>query len=109
MFNSRCRWRSSRHEVLLKRRCKTLRSAPELRAERSITNIRTSWACSVLLLHAFLDTITTPEIVRILSIDAPAVGGWDEWRQFDAQSSEVHLKEALQQVGAEGTLVSVLP
>lgn len=58
--------------------------------------------------HAFLDAITAPAVVRILLVDAPAVVGWDEWRQLDAQSSEVLLREVLQELGVEKELVGAL-
>jgi hypothetical protein len=58
--------------------------------------------------HAFLDAIMAPAVVRILLIEAPAVVGWQEWRQLDAQSSVVHLREVLQQVGVENTLLDAV-
>ena len=58
--------------------------------------------------HTFLDAITAPEVVRILLIDAPAVVGWEEWRQLDAQSSEVHLREVLHEVGVGDSLLDAL-
>src|SRR5690625_300965 len=35
--------------------------------------------------HAFLEAITAAPAVRILLIDAPAVLGWTQWRELDAQ------------------------
>src|SRR5690625_3298330 len=58
--------------------------------------------------HAFLDAITAPAVVRILLIEAPAVVGWDEWRQLDAHSSAAHLREVLQQVGVENALLDAV-
>ncbi|MFC4140602.1 MULTISPECIES: TetR/AcrR family transcriptional regulator [unclassified Microbacterium] len=49
--------------------------------------------------HAFLDAITAGGHARILLLDAPAVLGWDAWRQADAEASAVHLREALLAAG----------
>jgi len=35
--------------------------------------------------HAFLDTCEDPAVIRISHLDAPAVLGWAEWREVDAQ------------------------
>ncbi|ROR72964.1 TetR/AcrR family transcriptional regulator [Bogoriella caseilytica] len=49
--------------------------------------------------HAFLEATTHPSVARILLIDAPAVIGWQEWRELDAQHSGAHLREILVQAG----------
>ncbi|MFE6995630.1 TetR/AcrR family transcriptional regulator [Microbacterium sp. NPDC057659] len=49
--------------------------------------------------HAFLDAITHGGHARVLLLDAPAVLGWDAWRQADAEASAVHLREALTGAG----------
>ncbi|REJ05282.1 TetR family transcriptional regulator [Microbacterium bovistercoris] len=49
--------------------------------------------------HAFLDAITAGGHARVLLLDAPAVLGWDAWRQADAEASAVHLREALVAAG----------
>ncbi|GAA1752473.1 TetR family transcriptional regulator [Aeromicrobium alkaliterrae] len=51
--------------------------------------------------HAFLDAITAAPARRLLLVDAPAVMGWTQWRQLDAKSSGVHLREALADAGVE--------
>ncbi|WP_277207165.1 TetR/AcrR family transcriptional regulator [Isoptericola croceus] len=58
--------------------------------------------------HAFLDAITEPRTVRILLIDAPAVIGWQDWRELDADSSAVHLREALAEAGVSPALLDAL-
>lgn len=58
--------------------------------------------------HAFLDAITAAPAVRILLIDAPSITGWNTWRQLDAQSSEMHLHDALRQVGVDDTLIDAM-
>ncbi|MFC4629704.1 helix-turn-helix domain-containing protein [Promicromonospora alba] len=55
--------------------------------------------------HAFLDAITAAPAVRVLLIDAPAVFGWEQWRRLDAESSVVHLREALADVGVPAALL----
>ena len=35
--------------------------------------------------HAFLDACLQPEVQRIVLVDAPAVLGWEEWREIDAR------------------------
>lgn len=55
--------------------------------------------------HAFLDAITAASAVRVLLIDAPAVFGWEQWRQLDAENSVVHLREALADVGVDEGLL----
>ncbi|HMJ04595.1 MAG TPA: helix-turn-helix domain-containing protein [Conexibacter sp.] len=36
-------------------------------------------------MRAFLDACTDPAVIRISHLDAPAVLGWAEWREVDAQ------------------------
>lgn len=49
--------------------------------------------------HAFLEASTDASVARVLLIEAPAVIGWKEWRELDAQHSEAHLREALIEAG----------
>jgi AcrR family transcriptional regulator len=58
--------------------------------------------------HAFLDAVAAPGTVRILLVDAPAVIGWQEWRALDADSSAVHLREALAEAGVPPELLDAL-
>ncbi len=51
--------------------------------------------------HAFLEAITEAAPARILLIDAPAVMGWQEWRNLDAANSQELLGEALAAAGIE--------
>lgn len=51
--------------------------------------------------HAFLEAITEASPARILLIDAPAVMGWQEWRNLDAANSQELLGEALAAAGIE--------
>lgn len=55
--------------------------------------------------HAFLDAITAASAVRVLLIDAPAVIGWQEWRQLDAENSAAHLQEVLRDAGVAEELL----
>lgn len=54
--------------------------------------------------HAFLDAITEGLAARILLVEAPAVVGWEQWRQLDAQNSAQHLREALEALGVPSEL-----
>lgn len=58
--------------------------------------------------HAFLDAITDTSVARVLLLDAPAVIGWVQWRELDAQTSETHLREALTDVGVPAPLVDAM-
>ena len=49
--------------------------------------------------HAFLKAITEAAPARILLIDAPAIMGWQEWRNLDAANSQELLGEALAAAG----------
>ncbi|MFK4730915.1 TetR family transcriptional regulator [Agromyces mediolanus] len=57
---------------------------------------------------AFLDAVTDAAAIRTLLVDAPAVIGWAEWRQLDAEHSVVHLREALAATGLSGALLDPL-
>lgn len=58
--------------------------------------------------HAFLDAITAAPVVRVLLVDAPAVIGWAQWRDLDAENSMVHLGEALSRVGVPDDLLEAM-
>jgi hypothetical protein len=49
--------------------------------------------------HAFVRGSLDPEVQRVILIDGPAVLGWDEWREIEAQyglgAIEVALKTAI--------------
>jgi AcrR family transcriptional regulator len=49
--------------------------------------------------HAFLDAITDDRAARVLLVDAPAVLGWAQWRELDAQASGRELREAIAALG----------
>ncbi|MBO0608936.1 TetR family transcriptional regulator [Myceligenerans salitolerans] len=58
--------------------------------------------------HAFLDAITSGPAVRVLLVDAPAVLGWREWRELDAENSGTHLRDALRAMGVDDDLLGAL-
>lgn len=58
--------------------------------------------------HAFLEAITAAPAARILLVDAPAVIGWAQWRELDAQSSAPHLREALADIGVPDALLGAM-
>lgn len=54
--------------------------------------------------RAFLVTGVDPNVQRIMLIDAPAVLGWETWRQMDASSSMKLLEDMLALMMAEGVI-----
>jgi AcrR family transcriptional regulator len=44
-----------------------------------------AWEALTRGMRAFLDACTDPAVIRISHLDAPAVLGWAEWREVDAQ------------------------
>jgi AcrR family transcriptional regulator len=44
-----------------------------------------AWEALTSGVRAFLDACTDPAVIRISHLDAPAVLGWTEWREIDAQ------------------------
>lgn len=45
--------------------------------------------------HAFVDAVTKDPAARLLLVDAPAVLGWQTWRDMDAETSERELIDGL--------------
>ena len=50
-----------------------------------IAGIEDPWELIVAGVRAFLDAATDPALRQITLIDAPAVLGWEEWREIDAR------------------------
>jgi AcrR family transcriptional regulator len=50
-----------------------------------IGGIDDPWELMVTGVGAFLDACTEPAVMRIALLDAPAVLGWEEWREIDAR------------------------
>lgn len=55
--------------------------------------------------RAILTASLAEESRQILLIDAPAVLGWNSWRQQDAEASGVHLSTAIEELAGQGVLV----
>ena len=55
-------------------------------------------------IRAFLDACTDPAVIRISHLDAPAVLGWAEWREIDAQHWLGLVSMALQEAMDAGLL-----
>lgn len=55
--------------------------------------------------HAFVHAITAGPAAQVLLVDAPAVIGWQEWRDLDAENSGGHLREALATAGVPPELL----
>ena len=58
----------------------------------------------VLGLGRFLDVCQRPEVVQIALTDAPAVLGWQTWRQIEAEHGLGVVTDTLQAAQAEGML-----
>jgi AcrR family transcriptional regulator len=56
-------------------------------------------------LSAFLDICQRPEVVRITLTDAPAVLGWQEWREVEARHGLGVITDTLRQAAAAGAIV----
>jgi AcrR family transcriptional regulator len=55
--------------------------------------------------RTFLAAATDVRNQRIILVDAPAVLGWETWRELDAMTSMRHLTELLQELVDDGTIV----
>lgn len=62
------------------------------------------WTQLVAGCRAFLAASTAPETQRVLLVDAPAVLGWDVWRDLDAATSRQQLEEVLTELMAAGEI-----
>lgn len=56
---------------------------------------------------AFLDACLDPAVRRIVLIEGPAVLGWDQWREIDAQHGLLLVTHALQAVVDSGQMAPV--
>ena len=54
--------------------------------------------------QAFLDTAMDPAVRRIVLLDAPAVLGWQAWREIEAEHGLRLMKDALAEATAAGLL-----
>lgn len=55
-------------------------------------------------IHAFLDHSLDPSVQRITLLDAPAVLGWEAWREIDAKYGYGLLRAAIQAAIDEGSI-----
>jgi AcrR family transcriptional regulator len=62
------------------------------------------WEQFVAGCRAFLAASLDPHVQRIMLVDAPAVLGWDAWREMDSQYSLRSLEDVLAAMAEEGTL-----
>jgi AcrR family transcriptional regulator len=59
--------------------------------------------------HAFLRAAIDPRVQRIALIDAPAVLGWETWRELDGAHSQRLLQSAMEALKASGQLSVASP
>ena len=64
-----------------------------------------AWEALTRGMRAFLDACTDPAVIRISHLDAPAVLGWAEWREIDAEHWLGLVVAALQEAMDSGVLV----
>jgi AcrR family transcriptional regulator len=65
---------------------------------------RDSWSALRAGCHAFLDACVDPTVRRVVLLDAPAVLGWEHWREVDARHGLGLLKEGLREAMEEGAI-----
>jgi len=63
-----------------------------------------SWPALRAGCHAFLDACVDPTVRRVVLLDAPAVVGWEHWREVDARHGLGLLKEGLREAMEEGAI-----
>jgi AcrR family transcriptional regulator len=63
------------------------------------------WVSVTAALTTFLDVCQRPEVVQIALTDAPAVLGWQTWREIEARHGLGLITEHLQALSAAGLLV----
>lgn len=70
-----------------------------------ILAIEDPWELLATGIKAFLELSTEQAVARISLIDAPAVLGWEEWREIDARYGLGLVKVGLQRAMDEGAIV----
>jgi AcrR family transcriptional regulator len=65
------------------------------------------WTAGLAAVARFLELCRQPEIVRIALTDAPAVLGWQAWREIEARHGLGLITTTLESAAAEGLLVPV--
>lgn len=65
---------------------------------------RDSWSALRAGCHAFLDACVDPTVRRVVLLEAPAVLGWEQWREVDARYGLGLLKEGLREAMADGAI-----
>jgi AcrR family transcriptional regulator len=63
-----------------------------------------AWDLLIAGLQEFLTAALEPEVQRIILVDGPAVLGWNEWRELEAQYGIAIIETALQVAMDEGTI-----
>lgn len=63
------------------------------------------WSGAVSALSAFLDACQRPEMIRIALTDAPAVLGWQQWREVEARHGLGLITEQLEAAIENGSIV----
>ena len=65
---------------------------------------RDAWTALRAGCHAFLDAYLHPTVRCVVVLDAPAVLGWEHWREVDARHGLGLLKEGLREAMAAGAI-----
>lgn len=72
--------------------------------EERAMKAKDSWEQMILGCVAFVEKAVDEDTMKILLVDGPSVISWQEWKQMDAENSEIHLKEQLLILEREGVL-----
>lgn len=75
-----------------------------MRVEARSNQISDIWEQLIGGCIAFLEASLDPQVQRIMLIDAPAVLGWELWRELDAQYSMASLREVLSELMDKGQI-----
>jgi len=73
----------------------------------SVATAADRWAGMLAALDGFLDLCQTPDVARIVLTDAPAVVGWQTWRDIEARHGLGLITDILEDAARERTLAPV--
>lgn len=82
----------------------TVQAEVAARIEQAALAESTLWGQFIAGCRAFLAAALDPSIHRVLLIDAPAVLGWERWREIDAEHGTRSLRDILTALQAEGVI-----
>ena len=75
-----------------------------MRIEEAAENEANPWPALRAGCHAFLNACIDPTVRQVVLLDAPAVLGWEQWREVDARYGLGLLKEGLKEAMEDGAI-----